>query len=60
MLYSQYIFRDQYGRPAWAGRGNRDGNFKRNEPPRDGRSRPPHDDFHNDERGSRRGFQDQK
>lgn len=55
----EYIFRDQYGRPAWSGRGNRDGNFRENEPPRDGRG-DPRNDSHNQGRVYNRNYQNQK
>ena len=50
----EYTFRDKDGRPAWAGRGSRDGNY------RDNRQNENRGNFRNDGRGNRRNFQNQK
>jgi len=50
----EYSFRDQYGRPAWAGRGNRDGNYRQNE------NNERRGNLHNEGRGNNRNFQNQK
>jgi hypothetical protein len=52
----EYMFRDQYGRPGWAGRGNRDGNYRQNES-HDRKENPSRNGFKNDRRGDRKGLQ---
>ena len=50
----EYVFRDKYGRPAWAGRGRGDRNYRDNERNEYRRN------FNNERMGNHRNFQNQK